>query len=631
LGHVIGLEDVEEGLFDVFFEIESSFDVLFGPCIFAAKEKRKGIHMQVLFNKMRKIFRRGACKQLRIVWFLSWRLLYHHTPSPQEQHSPHHDPSSPSHPTTTSEPIPKTPTETPTKTPTLRQYSRRATQIAQSKALFPTTDEPASLLRNDSQREAFHTVSSLDAGHDRENINKISTLPHESSPRVTSLDTDEGRGSMEIGEEVGVERSTELGSNDTEEMVNVLSSMEAANILISEVAAVSVSPVAGVSIVGVPTVSGLFPTVSAIFSTASVVTPYSRRPREISEKDKGKEKVVESKVPKKRKLQEQIDAQVAREMEEEFTRENQRLSEQLARDSEIARLHAEEDLKMMIEGLDRSNELIAKHLQEYEQAAADLSSKPLLKKEQREFYMSVLKSHAGWKTKHFRGMTLEEIKEKFIPVWKQLEDFVPMSSKEEDLKGIMQLVPLEEVYVKALQRRFTSAVDLGERNPKYQTGYKRQREKLWVELKRLFEPDFEDQLWTHNQAFIHNPLEWKLYDTCGVHHVFTKDQEIFMLVEKDYPLRKGLATVMICNKLQYRLCTRIVKTILRLFGYFSVLFHFIVIPLDHQRVTITLLSKVVDPTLGNNNNEKMKTNTLSMCREGSIYTPREYSRRVGVD
>nr|GEU64193.1 hypothetical protein [Tanacetum cinerariifolium] len=93
--------------------------------------------------------------------------------------------------------------------------------------------------------------------------------------------------------------------------------------------------------------------------------------------------------------------------------------------------------------------------------------------------MSVLRSHAGWKTKHFRGMTLEEIREKFIAVWKQIEDFVPMSSKEEakrfkrkglrleqgrdkrmktskdvseeDLKKMMQLVPVEEVYVEALQ------------------------------------------------------------------------------------------------------------------------------------------------------------------------------------
>nr|GEZ15163.1 hypothetical protein [Tanacetum cinerariifolium] len=421
----------------------------------------------------------------------------HHTPSPQEQHSPHHAPSLPSHPTATTEPIPQTATEPPTETSTLRRYTRRATRIAQSKALSPAADEPAFLLRDDRQGEAFPTVSSLDARQERENIIKTSALPHESSLRVTSLDADKGNilkarvksledkekggakptqedalikeGIMETREEVGADKNTKLGSNETDEMVTVLSSIEVANILTSGVAAVSVSPVAA--------------------------------------KDKGKEKVVESEVPKKRKLQEQIDAQVAKEMEEEFTRENQRESEQPARDSKIARLHAEEELKIILEGLDRSNEVIAKHLQEYEQAKAELTVG-----ERIELINEL-------KTKHFRGMNLEEIKEKFIPVWKKLEDFVPMSLKEEgervkkkglkldqgsakrmktskdvseeDLKGMMQLVPLEEVYVEALQvhhpiidweihsegqRRFTSAVDLGEGNFKYSTGYKRQRE-----------------------------------------------------------------------------------------------------------------------------------------------------------
>nr|GEV50477.1 hypothetical protein [Tanacetum cinerariifolium] len=554
----------------------------------------------------------------------------HHTPTPQEQHSSHHDTSSPSQPTTTTKPIPQPPTKTPTETPTLRQYSRRATRIAQSKALSPTTDEPASLLRDDSQGEAFLTVSSLDAGQDRENINKTSALPHESTPRVTSLNADEGtqdleitglkeriklledkdRGStepsrddalikgrsMEIREEVRVERSTEPGSNDTEEMVNVLSSMETTNILTGEVAALSVPPVARVLTVGVPTVSGLFPIVSAIFTTASVVTPYSRRPRGISAKDKGKEKVVESEEPKKKKLQEQIDAQVAKEIEEDITRENQRMNEQIARDAEIARIHAEEELKMPIDGMDMSNEVIAKHLQEYEQSKAELTirekielinelvkykdhhvkilkyqaqqSKPLSKKEQREFYMSVLKSHAGWKTKHFRGMTFKEIKEKFIPVWKQIEDFVPMSSKEEakrvkrkglrldqgsskrmktsvnvskeDLKGMMHLVPVEEVYVESLQvkhptidweiysegkKDYWKIIRLGGHTVVYQIfvdmlkqfdredlhqlwvlvketlsikqAIKDKEKKLWVKLKRLFEPESEDHLWKH--------------------------------------------------------------------------------------------------------------------------------------
>nr|GEY99587.1 hypothetical protein [Tanacetum cinerariifolium] len=438
--------------------------------------------------------------------------------------SPRHDTSSSSHPTASTEPIP---TIIPTEIPTLRQYFRRATRIAQSKALLTTVDEPASPIGDDSQGEAFPTVSGLEAGQDRENIIKISALPHDSTPRVTSLDADEGTQDLEIsslkariklfedtdkgtaelsgddalikgrslekGEEAGVERSTERGSNDTKEMVNVLTSMDAANNLTSGVQAFSVPSV------GIPTGSSLVPTVSAIFTIASVVTPYSRR--------KGKEKMVESDMPKKKKIQEKIDVQMAREMEEELARDAQRMNEQIARDAKISKIHAEEELWMLIDDLDINNEMIAKHLHEYEQVAAELTigekiglinelvkyqdhhakilryqaqqRKPRFKKEQREFYMFVLRSHSGWKTKHFRGMTLEEIKEKFIPVWKQIEYFVPIASKEEeerfkrkglrlehdstkkvktseevfeeDLKEMMHLVPVEEVYVEALQ------------------------------------------------------------------------------------------------------------------------------------------------------------------------------------
>nr|GFC34876.1 hypothetical protein [Tanacetum cinerariifolium] len=182
----------------------------------------------------------------------------HHTPSPQKQHSPQHNSLPPSHLTITSEPLP----QALTKTLTPRRYTRRPIWIAQSKALLPDVDEPASLSRDDIQREAFPTVSSLDARHDRENIAKTSALPHESSPRVTSLDADEGR------EELGADKSTELGRNDIKEMVNVLTSMDATNILTSGGAATSVSPGDVLPAVGAPTVSRSFPTVSAIFTTA---------------------------------------------------------------------------------------------------------------------------------------------------------------------------------------------------------------------------------------------------------------------------------------------------------------------------------------------------------------------------
>ncbi|GJW72347.1 retrovirus-related pol polyprotein from transposon TNT 1-94 [Tanacetum coccineum] len=71
---------------------------------------------------------------------------------------------------------------------------------------------------------------------------------------------------------------------------------------------------------------------------------------------------------------------------------------------------------------------------------------------------------------------------------------------------------------------------------------------LWVELKRLFEPDTNDLL--ELQRYMHDLLTWRLYDTCGVHHVSTETRlDIFMLVEKDYPLTRGLPMLMLVNKL----------------------------------------------------------------------------------
>ncbi|GKB14297.1 hypothetical protein Tco_0848220 [Tanacetum coccineum] len=71
---------------------------------------------------------------------------------------------------------------------------------------------------------------------------------------------------------------------------------------------------------------------------------------------------------------------------------------------------------------------------------------------------------------------------------------------------------------------------------------------IWVELKRLFEPDTDDELWKL-QNHIHD-LTWKLYDSCRVHYVSTeKGIDIYMLVEKEYPLSRGTLTQMLVAKL----------------------------------------------------------------------------------
>ncbi|GJU82743.1 putative RNA-directed DNA polymerase [Tanacetum coccineum] len=70
-----------------------------------------------------------------------------------------------------------------------------------------------------------------------------------------------------------------------------------------------------------------------------------------------------------------------------------------------------------------------------------------------------------------------------------------------------------------------------------------------VELKRLFESDTDDLL--ELQRCMHDPLTRRLYDTCGIHHVSTETRlDIFMLVEKDYPMTRGLLMLMLVNKLQ---------------------------------------------------------------------------------
>ncbi|GKA94463.1 hypothetical protein Tco_0816501 [Tanacetum coccineum] len=60
---------------------------------------------------------------------------------------------------------------------------------------------------------------------------------------------------------------------------------------------------------------------------------------------------------------------------------------------------------------------------------------------------------------------------------------------------------------------------------------------LWVELKMLFEPNAENLL--ELQKYMHDPLNWWLYDTCVVHHVSTKKgQDKIMWFEKIIHLTK---------------------------------------------------------------------------------------------
>nr|GFA19136.1 hypothetical protein [Tanacetum cinerariifolium]GFA19168.1 hypothetical protein [Tanacetum cinerariifolium] len=109
----------------------------------------------------------------------------HHTPSLDAQPSSHTHISLPSLPTVITISTAPIPTITPSETTPLRQYTRRA-RIAQSSALPLVADEPASPVRYVSQGEACPTESGFIADQDRTTIAKSSTLPYDSTTRVTS-------------------------------------------------------------------------------------------------------------------------------------------------------------------------------------------------------------------------------------------------------------------------------------------------------------------------------------------------------------------------------------------------------------------------------------------------------------
>nr|GEZ18990.1 hypothetical protein [Tanacetum cinerariifolium] len=253
-------------------------------------------------------------------------------------------------------------------------------------------NEPASLVNDVSKGEACPTDSGFIADQDRATIAKSSTLPHDSAPRVTSP-ADEGSMQHYIFELTALctslddapikgrsinegEAAAERISNNSKEIARVLTSMDASTVLAGGI--------------DVPTGSGFIPTAgppATVISTSREVSPTASP---IATRRKGKEVMVESDTPKKKRLQEQINAQVARELEEQQEKENMRMNEQIARDAEVARIHAEEELQGRL----------------------------MTKKQKREYYMAMIRNNLWWKVKDFKGLSFEEIEAKFAKVWK---------------------------------------------------------------------------------------------------------------------------------------------------------------------------------------------------------------------
>nr|GEW16926.1 hypothetical protein [Tanacetum cinerariifolium] len=121
----------------------------------------------------------------------------------------------------------------------------------------------------------------------------------------------------------------------------------------------------------------------------------------------------------------------------------------------------------------------------------------------------------------------------------------PKEMSKEDVQNMLQIVPVSEFKVEALQmwrlvkEKFSTSMPI-----------KDKEKALWVELKRLYKPNAADVFWKL-QRYMHDPLTWKLYTNYGVHQVSsTRRHDIFMFTEKDYPLTDAVMILMLSAKLQ---------------------------------------------------------------------------------
>ncbi|GKB36653.1 hypothetical protein Tco_0881595 [Tanacetum coccineum] len=72
---------------------------------------------------------------------------------------------------------------------------------------------------------------------------------------------------------------------------------------------------------------------------------------------------------------------------------------------------------------------------------------------------------------------------------------------------------------------------------------------LWGELKTLFEPCEEDEVWRNQQGY--NLISCRLFDSCGV-HVLLMDNgiSIYMMIESKYPLTQEMLSRMLNRRLE---------------------------------------------------------------------------------
>ncbi|GJY96341.1 hypothetical protein Tco_0513251 [Tanacetum coccineum] len=212
-----------------------------------------------------------------------------------------------------------------------------------------------------------------------------------------------------------------------------------------------------------------------------------------------------------------------------------------------------------------------------------------------------LKNQGGYKMNYFKGLKYEDIRPIFEKVWDQIQSFTPMDSEKEkdgekkgsrkkslarkrveefamEIESLATKYPIVDWKTHVLTENFMYyqifKADGSSKNYKifskmlddfdrqgvldlhrlvkarYMTsspeGYDLM---LWRDLKIIFEPDEEDEVWRNQHEY--NLISRRLFDSCGIHILLMNNGiAIYMMIEKKYPLTQEMLSKMLSRKLE---------------------------------------------------------------------------------
>ncbi|GJR26267.1 putative ribonuclease H-like domain-containing protein [Tanacetum coccineum] len=163
--------------------------------------------------------------------------------------------------------------------------------------------------------------------------------------------------------------------------------------------------------------------------------------------------------------------------------------------------------------------------------------------QQRSIMCTYLKNMEGWKPKSLKSKFFANIQELFDKAIKRVNTFVDYRTEVEESSKKAEVMEESFKNAKAEIAQESSSKRAGEaleqESSKKAKTRRRQRvnfmDNFILNLKTMFEHHVEDSVWKNQQGLV-KVLNWKLYDSCGVHCVTMQNILYYLLVEKRYPL-----------------------------------------------------------------------------------------------